>query len=126
MLQEPLDGLPLACGSPDAVTQTYLGDLEDAVHVLDVPLDSRRQVLSRRHLPHVQCGPQSAEQSPGDPGDDVIQGSRVLGSAYLPPVLLSVEVLDPAVYAEVDRLTEALQMGGTMRSLVLLYSLRLV
>ena len=43
-------------------------------HVLDISLDLGHEVVRRLDLPHVQCGPQGAGQSAGDPGNDVIEG----------------------------------------------------
>src|SRR5262249_50569020 len=96
------------------------GNPHHAVHVFDVSLDLGHEVVCRLDSPHVQCGPQGAGQSAGDPGDDEIERGGGLRAGDLPPLLLLVEPLDAAVDAEVDRLREVLDVSGAVRAFVLL------
>jgi hypothetical protein len=49
----------------------------------------------------------------------MVQGCRVFRTAQLSPILLLVEVANPTVDAEVDRLLKVLEVGRSMGSLVL-------
>jgi hypothetical protein len=85
------------------------GNLQHTVDLLNIAFNIRHEILSRLDLPHIQCGPEGAEQSPTDTGNHVIKRRWILRASDLASVLFLVEVLDAAMNAEVKRLIKSLQ-----------------
>jgi hypothetical protein len=118
--QDPVKLFPAAGRDLKPVAEANPGDLHHACHILDVALHVCRQVARRRNPPHIQCGAQSAGQSTGDAGDDVVESGRVFRAGQLAPILILVKVADAAVNAEVDRLRKSLDVGRPVGALMFL------
>ncbi len=94
------------------------GDPQHTVDFLDITFDIRHEILCRLDLPHIQCGPEGAEQSSGDTGNHVIKRRRILRARDLAAVLFLVEVLDAAMNSEVKRLVKPLDARRSVRTFV--------
>ena len=102
------------------VLYANLGDFQNTIHIFDVPLNFSNQILSRLDSSHIQCGREGSGQSPRDASDDVVKSCWKFRAGNFPAVLLLVEVLDTTVNPKVDRSREVLDVGCTVRSLMLL------
>jgi len=118
--QRSLNLVTAARRTSEPISQSDLGDLQHALHFLDVAFDISHQVTRRLDLPHVQCGSQGAGQSPGNTSDDVVERGGVFWPRNFPAIFVLIEVLDPAMNAEMERFFEVLNVGSAMRSFVLL------
>jgi hypothetical protein len=103
----------------ESVSQADLGDLENPVHVLNVAFHETDEILGRFDFPRFQRGRKGSGESPGNAGNDVIQGRRIFGAFDFTAVLQFVEVLYSTVDAEVKGLCEVLDVGCAVRALVL-------
>ena len=102
-----------ACRNLEAITHANARDPQYAVNRFDVALDIRLKRLSRhRNLTHYQCAGKGAKQSTANGADHVVERGR-----HLLIWFDAVELLDPAVYPEPDRLGEAFQIRVPQRSL---------
>jgi hypothetical protein len=101
------------------VSQANLGDLENPVHVFNVAFHESDEIVGCLDFPRFQRGRKGSGESPGNSRNDVIQGRRIFGTFDFTAVLLFVEVLYPAVDAEVKGLREILDVGCAVRALVL-------
>jgi hypothetical protein len=101
------------------VSQADLGDLENPVHVFNVPFYEGDEIVGNLYFPRFQRSPKGSGESPGHSGNDMIQGRRVFGALDLTAVFLFVEILDAAVHAEMDGVREVLDVRGTVRTFVL-------
>ena len=117
--QSPLYLIPGTRRDLESVRKTDGRDFQHAFHIFDIALNPGNQVLSRGDSPRIQRGPQGSGQSPGNAGDHVIEGCRVLRAGDLPAVLLLIEALDTAVHSEVDGLGEVLNVCRAVRPLML-------
>jgi hypothetical protein len=102
----------------ESVMKANPGNLQYTIDVLDVTFNIRHEILSRLDLPHIQCGPEGAEQSSGDTGNHVIECGWIFGSSDLASVLFLVEVLDAAMNAEVKRLIKPVNASRSVWSFV--------
>ncbi len=93
-------------------------DPQDPVDLFDVAFDVGGDVLSGADVTRFQRAGESARQSACDAGDDMVEGRRVLGAAWVAPILVAVERPYAAVHTKVDGGIEALESGGAMGSLV--------
>ena len=97
----------------DGVVHTNAGDPEDPIDGFDLPFHhSADLVRLRRNLAHFQCACQRAEQSTADGGDHVIERGRDFLFRLDP-----IELFDPSVHTEPDRLAKVLEVGVPDRSL---------
>jgi len=104
--------LTRACRNLQTIAHANARDPQHVVNRFDVTLDIRLKGLSRhRNLTHYQCAGKGAKQSTADGADHVVERGR-----HLLIWFNAVELLDPAVYAEPDRLGETLQIRVPQRS----------
>jgi hypothetical protein len=114
--ESSLGFVPGAGWNLEFVSQADFGDLENPVHVFNVPFHKRDEVVCGLDFPRFQRGGEGAGESPTDAGNHVIQGRRIFRTCDLTAVFLLVEVLDPAVHAEMNRLGEVLDVGRAVRA----------
>lgn len=79
-----------------------MSDPQDTVFICNIALNRCHQIFRRFYATRIQRASQGAGESPGHPGNDMIQGRRILGSGYLATVFVFVEMFDPPVDAEMD------------------------
>jgi hypothetical protein len=94
------------------------GNLQHTVDLLNIAFNIRHEILSRLDLPHIQCGPEGAEQSPADTGNHVIKRRWILRASDLASVLFLVEMLDSAMNAKVKRFVKPVNESRSVRSFV--------
>lgn len=102
----------------ESVMKTNAGNLQHTVDLLNIAFDIRHEILSRLDVPHIQCGPEGAEQSSGNAGNHMIKRGRILGASDLATILLLVEVLDTTMNAEVKGFVKSLDPCRPVRSFV--------
>ena len=104
--------LPIGRRNPQAVVHANARDPQYFVNRFDVAFDVRLKRLSGHgYLTHCQCAGKGAQQSTANGADHVVERRGDLLFRFD-----SVELLDPAVYAEPDRLGETLQVRVPQRS----------
>jgi hypothetical protein len=101
------------------VSQADPGDLENPVHLFNVPFYEGDEIVGSLDFPRFQRSPKGSGESPAHSGDHVIQGRRIFGTFDLTAVFLLVEILDTAVHAEMDGLREVLDVRGTVGAFML-------
>jgi len=111
--------VPGAGGDLEFVSQADLGDFEDPVHVFNIPLHKRDEVVCGLDFPRFQRGGEGAGESPPDAGNHVIESRRILRPRDVAAVFLLVEVLDAAVDAGMNGLREVLDVGRAVRAFML-------
>ena len=90
----------------DGVVHTNTGDPEDPIDGFDLPFHRSADLVRLwRNLAHFQCACQRAEQSTADGGDHVIERGRDFFFGLDP-----IELFDPSVHAEPDRLAKVLEV----------------
>jgi hypothetical protein len=112
--------VPGAGGDLEFVGQADLGDLENTVHVFNIPFHKGDEIVCGLDFPRFQRGGKGSGESPTNAGNHVIQGRRIFRTRDLSAVFLLVEVLDPAVDAEMNGLREVLNVGRAVRAFMLL------
>jgi hypothetical protein len=117
--ESPLGLVPGPGWNLEFVGQADLGDLENAVHVFNVPFHKRDEIVCSLDFPRFQRGGKGTRQSPPDSGNHVIQGRGVFRTCDDAAVFLLVEILDPTVHAEMNRLREVLDVGCAVRAFML-------
>jgi hypothetical protein len=108
--------VPGAGWNLEFISQADLGDLENPVHVFNIPFHKRDEIVCGLDFPRFQRGGKGSGESPTNAGNHMIEGCRIFRSCDLTAVFLLVEVLDPAVHAEVNGLREVLNVGRAVRA----------
>ena len=117
--ESPLGLVPGAGWNLEFIGQADLGDLENAVYVFNIPFHKRDEIVRSLYFPRFQRGGKGTGQSPTNSGNHVIEGRGIFRTYNLTAVFLLVEILDPAVHAEMDRLREVLDVGRAVRAIML-------
>ncbi len=117
--ESPLGLVSGAGWNPEFVGQADLGDLENAVHVFNIPFHERDEIVCGLDFPRFQRRGEGSGESPTNAGNHVIEGRRIFRPRDLAAVFLLVEVLDAAVHTEMNGLREVLDVGRAKRSFVL-------
>jgi hypothetical protein len=117
--ESPLGLVPGAGWNPELVGQADLGDLENAVHVLNIPFHERDEIVCGLDFPRFQRSRKGSGESPTNAGNHVIEGCGIFRTRDLSTVFLFVEIPDAAVHTEMDRLREILDVGRSVRAFML-------
>jgi len=117
--ESPLVLFPGTGRDLEFVSQADPGDLENAVHVLNIPFHERDEIVCGLDFPRFQRRGEGSGESPTNAGNHVIEGRRIFRPRDLAAVFLLVEVLDAAVHTEMDRLREILDVGRSVRAFML-------
>jgi len=108
--------VPGAGGNLEFVGQADLSDLENPIHVFNIPFHKRDEIVCGLDFPRFQRGGKGPGESPANAGNHVIQGRRIFRTCDHTAVFLLIEVLDAAVHAEMNGLREVLYVGRAMRT----------
>jgi hypothetical protein len=111
--------VPGAGGDLEFVSQADLRDLENPVHVLNIPFHKRDEIVCGLDFPRFQRRGKGSGQSPADAGNHVIKRRWIFRTCDHTAVFLLIEVLNPAVHAEMNGLREVLDVGRAVRALML-------
>jgi len=111
--------VPGAGWNLEFVSQADFSDLENPVHVFNIPFHKRDEIFCGLDFPRFQRGGEGSGESPANAGNHVIQGRWIFRTCDLAAVFLLVEVLDAAVHAEMKRLCEVLDVGCAVRAFML-------
>jgi len=111
--------VPAAHGNLEFVSEADLGDLENPIHLFNIPFHKGDKIVCGLDFPRFQRGGEGSGESPANAGNHVIQGRWIFRTCDLAAVFLLVEVLDAAVHAEMNRLCEVLDVGCAVRAFVL-------
>jgi len=111
--------VPAADGDIEFVSEADLGDLENPIHLFNIPFHKGDKIVCGLDFPRFQRGGEGSGESPANAGNHVIQGRWIFRTCDLAAVFLLVEVLDAAVHAEMNRLCEVLDVGCAVRAFVL-------
>jgi len=111
--------VPGAGWNLEFIGQPDLGDLENPVHVFNIPFHKRDEIVCGLDFPRFQRGGKGSGKSPTDAGNHVIQGRRIFRTCDLAAVFLFIKVLDAAVHAEMNGLGEVFNVGRAVRAFML-------
>jgi hypothetical protein len=115
----PLGLVPGAGGDLEFVSQADLRDLENPVHVFNIPFHKRDEIVCGLDFPRFQRRGKGSGQSPTDACNDVIKGRRIFRTCNHTAVFLLIEVLDPAVHAKMNGFLKVFDIGHTVRAFML-------